>query len=223
MWRDSILTPLALYNYDHTVFDYFRVPHDPPGLNSDTVRDAILVETADMSVAVFTSPDTFKEAVRLWVSKNFRVWDELWKTMNYDYNPIWNYDREEHGKDKHDGKHTETPDVTTTDDYTRNLHDADTSNSLKNVGAYNEGMAESEHLNTTGTADATGTTKNVNHREGDITNEHHDVDTHDFHAYGNIGVTTTQDMIKQQREVVQFNLTDYIVEDFKRHFCIMIY
>lgn len=40
---------------------------------------------------------------------------------------------------------------------------------------------------------------------------------------GNIGVTTTQSMIAEEREIVQFNLIDYIVRDFKNHFCILIY
>ena len=223
MWRKARISPLTLYRYDNTVFDYFRVPDSPPGLQKDVIRDTILSETSDMSVAVYTSPESFKQAVLLWVSKNFNVWNELWQTMNYDYNPIHNYDREEHGKDKDDGKHVETPNVTTTDHYVRDLDDSGTTDMNTNVGAFNEGMAESESSHSETKASATGTTDNTNRRTGDITNENHDVHTHDFHAFGNIGVTTTQEMIKQQREIVQFNLTDYIVQDFKRHFCIMIY
>lgn len=40
---------------------------------------------------------------------------------------------------------------------------------------------------------------------------------------GNIGVTMTQDMIKQQREIVQFNILEYITQSFKRRFCLMVY
>lgn len=40
---------------------------------------------------------------------------------------------------------------------------------------------------------------------------------------GNIGVTTTQQMIKEQREVVEFNIITYITESFKHRFCIMVY
>lgn len=43
------------------------------------------------------------------------------------------------------------------------------------------------------------------------------------HVWGNIGVTTTQQMIDEQRRVVQFNLTDHIISDFKNRFCILIY
>lgn len=41
--------------------------------------------------------------------------------------------------------------------------------------------------------------------------------------WGNIGVTTSQQMIKEQREVVEFNISDYIIDSFKRRFCLLIY
>ena len=47
--------------------------------------------------------------------------------------------------------------------------------------------------------------------------------TREREEHGNIGVTTTQQMIKEQREVVQFNIYDYILRAFKERFCIMVY
>ena len=46
---------------------------------------------------------------------------------------------------------------------------------------------------------------------------------HQLHAHGNIGVTTTQKLIREQRDVDLFNLYDIIIEDFKMRFCILIY
>lgn len=40
---------------------------------------------------------------------------------------------------------------------------------------------------------------------------------------GNIGVTTTQSMIKEERDVDTFNLMDYIIDSFKKRFCILVY
>ena len=40
---------------------------------------------------------------------------------------------------------------------------------------------------------------------------------------GNIGLTSTQDLIKQQREVVEFNIMDVIIHDFIDRFCLKIY
>lgn len=46
---------------------------------------------------------------------------------------------------------------------------------------------------------------------------------HDMRTYGNIGVTTTQTMLKSEREVVQFNIYDFIADSFKNEFCLLIY
>ena len=40
---------------------------------------------------------------------------------------------------------------------------------------------------------------------------------------GNIGLTSTQDLIKAQREVVQINMMDIIIHDFIDRFCLKIY
>lgn len=40
---------------------------------------------------------------------------------------------------------------------------------------------------------------------------------------GNIGVTMTQQLIEAQRQVVTFDMIDYILQSFKRRFCLMIY
>lgn len=41
--------------------------------------------------------------------------------------------------------------------------------------------------------------------------------------WGNIGVTTTQQMIEEQRGIVKFNMMDYIIESFIKRFCLMVY
>ena len=47
--------------------------------------------------------------------------------------------------------------------------------------------------------------------------------SHELHAHGNIGVTTTQKLIREQRNIDLFNLYDIIIEDFKMRFCILVY
>lgn len=41
--------------------------------------------------------------------------------------------------------------------------------------------------------------------------------------HGNIGVTTTQQMIEQERMSVQFCMTQFIIDDFISRFCIGVY
>ena len=42
-------------------------------------------------------------------------------------------------------------------------------------------------------------------------------------AYGNIGVTTTQQMIEEERQVSKFDIDHIIINEFKKTFCLMIY
>ena len=41
--------------------------------------------------------------------------------------------------------------------------------------------------------------------------------------HGNIGVTTTQQMIEQERKSVEFCMTEYIINDFISRFCVGVY
>ena len=40
---------------------------------------------------------------------------------------------------------------------------------------------------------------------------------------GNIGVTTTQQMLEQERKIAEFNIISYIAQSFKQRFCLLIY
>lgn len=47
--------------------------------------------------------------------------------------------------------------------------------------------------------------------------------TYTSRVHGNIGVTTTQQMIQQERDSVQFCMTEYIINDFITRFCVGVY
>lgn len=58
---------------------------------------------------------------------------------------------------------------------------------------------------------------NRNNDTGNVDNNNERVER------GNIGVTTTQQMISAERDLVKFNLYDFIIDSFKARFCIMVY
>ena len=41
--------------------------------------------------------------------------------------------------------------------------------------------------------------------------------------WGNVGVTTSQQMVEEERRVSQFNISDYIIDSFKKRFCLLVY
>lgn len=48
-------------------------------------------------------------------------------------------------------------------------------------------------------------------------------DTRSIRRTGNIGVTSSQQLIQAEREVADFNMVEYITKSFKKRFCLMIY
>lgn len=46
---------------------------------------------------------------------------------------------------------------------------------------------------------------------------------HIGHAHGNIGVTTTQQMLERERTVVNYDLVQTIADEFKNYFCLLVY
>ena len=58
---------------------------------------------------------------------------------------------------------------------------------------------------------------------GSVIHGHKLKQEHDLHVHGNIGVMSTQQMIKEQREIVSFNFYDKMIRDFIERFCILVY
>lgn len=108
--------------------------------------------------------------------------------------------------------------------YTTAINDG-TEVATTDTGTIDHDISENETTNVEATSEIT-TTQNGT-ETGDITTGNNetseDIFTHRYHGEGNVGVTTTQSMINEQREVVKFNIYDYIIEEFKQRFCIMVY
>lgn len=224
----ATISILGLYNFDNTLFDNMVLPK---GVDRDTVINNMLLELAELEV-IYSNFDVLKMSIGMWSKKELPVWEKLYATTQFEYDPISNYDRKEEWTEK------ETRDLKNSNNQTRNLtvtssYNATETNSgadtttEKVVGFNSEtetlkNKNSIEHgLQTTGKNSGTGTDNGSVNNSGTDTGTVDNVRT--GRAYGNIGVTTTQQMIEAEREVVKFNVTDYIIESFKNRFCILIY
>lgn len=228
----ATLSILGLYNFDNSIFDGFRVPEN---VEKETAVNNILMECAELEI-IYTNPEFMKFAITNWTNKEFAVWDDLQKTKEYEYNPIWNKDgtvietetRDLTKRDTGTGNKTTIEDIKVNVDTTgKNDGNGDSENS---VMGYNSTEYEKKDLNeSTSHADYEdhvinkGDNTIKNDEERNFTETDTGTITHERRETGNIGVTTTQTMIKEQREIVQFNIYDYILESFKRRFCILVY
>lgn len=258
MGRVVNLSPLGLYNWDQTVFDLMQIPE---ALDKDTLVDNLLAETAELEV-LYPNPIVFKNLVGVWSAKQIDIWNRLYATTQYEYNPIENYNRYETGSDSGTGRTTHSGTDTTTETTTHGGTETENTSSSVELGGQDEttgtdakyhwiagfdsqpsgqddGLVkqtrDQDNVTTTteygktedGTGSKTttfgktiGTTGGLTHGEQVATTNEGE---HELHAHGNIGVTTTQKLIREQREIDLFNLYDIIIEDFKMRFCILVY
>ena len=240
MVQRAVVDLIGMYNYDNTVLDLMQIPE---ALDRESFIDNLLMETAEMEL-LYNNVGFLKQAIGSWSKKNITVWNSLYDTTQYDYNPIWN-------KDGHTIE-TETRDLAGTDhttdntDRLDNLQDKETRNlkyketrdlddeTLESVYGFNSSSEapankiKEDHTGTD-TIDYTGTDTNDHTGRQDIdrTFDKATTDTgtvtHERTEQGNIGITSTQQLIQEQREVVKLNLMDIIIKDFIQRFCIGVY
>lgn len=231
---------IAMYNYDNTILDLMQIPQ---ALDRQTLIDNLLMESAEQEI-LYSNVDFLKQAIGSWSAKNVHVWEELYDTTQYEYNPIWNKDGtvidletrnlagSDHTTDNTDRvdnlSDTETRDLN--DLETRNLNDSNT----HSVYGFNSSSAapESADDGTQGGTDnfshtGTDTFNHTGRQDIDRTFQKNTTDTgtikHERTEQGNIGLTSTQELIEKQRSVVEFNIMDVIIKDFIRRFCIGVY
>lgn len=231
---------IAAYNYDPSVLDLLELPE---AIDRASLIDNLLMETAEREI-IYSNIGFLKQAIGSWSKKNKPIWDELYKTTQYEYNPIWNKDGTVTETETRDLKgtnyHTDNLDRVDNleDKNTRNFQDKETRDlddeSLNSVYGFNSSSdAPNERVHTdytgTDTMDHTGT-DTVNHtgkQDLDRTYDEKTTDTgtvkHERIEQGNIGVTSTQSLIMEQREVVKINIMDIIIDDFQKKFCLGIY
>lgn len=306
MGRMATLSPLGLYRWDDTLFDLMQIPE---ALDKPTLIDNLLTETAELEV-LYPNPVVFKNLVGVWSAKQIDIWNRLYATTQYEYNPIENYNRYETGSEDGTGRTTHSGTDTTADTTTYGGTDGRTEAIMQGGSDVNtrqmaEGGTEGESTTaqmaqggqdvvtgadtkghwvagfdsspsgqddglvkqtrdqddaTTTTAygktesdagskttnfgktesesdtTAYGKTENVTEQRtygqtiqkaGNVTHGEQIATTsegsHELHAHGNIGITTTQKLIREQRDIELFNLYDIIIEDFKMRFCILVY
>ena len=206
----ATLSILGLYNYDNSIFDDM---HLPTALidRKDEIKEDILLECAEFEI-LYPDSDFMKFAIRNWSEMETPVWEHLYETTQYDYNPIYNYDRTEKWTDEDTRQITNDRTADLKDELTHGHTITNAQNSYENAGFVDGAKQTNAGKDSTTT---TGTDKYLEKHSGKV--------FRDGHSYGNIGITSSQNLIKQEREIAEFNIITRIVDDFKMRFCLMVY
>ena len=111
MSRGTTLSALGLYQWDNTLFDLMTIPEE---LSKDTLVDNLLAETAELEI-LYPNPVVLKNLIGVWSSKQIDVWNKLYATTQFEYNPIENYNRYETGSEDGEGRTTHSGSDSKTD------------------------------------------------------------------------------------------------------------
>lgn len=215
---------LDLLYYDDTIMDSFTVPD---GIDRQLALDTIY-QRCGLTPLYHPDPAWLKFYVGRWCSKNAKTWEELYKTTIQDYNPIYNYDRTEETTDTRSGTRTLSEDTSSNTKQNGDTSVTDTSRdssehtmSADNSDSYEPGYKDVSSRQDTQASESSNRVDVTGDRAVDETTG--ETYSHKLRAYGNIGVTTTQEMLEAQRKVVRYNIYNEIADSFKEEFCLYIY
>lgn len=215
---------LDLLYYDDTIMDNFTVPD---GIDRQLALDTIY-QRCGLTPLYHPDPAWLKFYIGRWCSKNVKTWEELYKTTIQDYNPIYNYDRTEETTDTRSGTRKLSEDTNSNTKQNGDTSVTDTSSdssehtlSADNSDSYEPGYKDVSSRQDTQDSESSNRVDVTGDRAVDETTG--ETYSHKLRAFGNIGVTTTQEMLEAQRTLVRYNVYNEIADSFKEEFCLYIY
>ena len=243
----SKVTLIGLENYlnpQRSVFDNMVLPE---GIEKDVLIGSIVLRCQEFEL-LYSDPEFMIDAVNIWSRKNYWTFDKWVKALSIEYDPLYNYDRTEEYTDTHSGTfgktgtgtssnssdYTRTDNLSQSDDHTRtdNLsstltHSEKAFNDTNLVISSQDGTSDSGTQRMAGTVTNSGTQRNAGSDSGSVSNTENGTDDytniHKARLFGNIGVTTSQQMLQSEFDIARWNMYEHIADLFCQEFCIMVY
>lgn len=218
------LSILGLYEWNTDIFANLVVPE---GIDRNILIPEIVTECSDFPL-LYPDYDFMKMLIGVWSNKELKIWSDMYRSENFQYNPIENYDRHEEisREVSSESESATTASNTNTETTNRTVSGTSSGTSTNAATAYNSITYQDTGKNTTsGTSSNTdsGTVGNVANGSESNDSSTSGSETIESHVHGNIGVTTATKMIEEFRAVSEFCTYDYIVRSFKNRFCIQVY
>lgn len=200
------------------IFEYFP---DPPWKDAISSVELNLEYFGNISGSKGISPlvskmltdgileDSSRQALALLISSKFKVnWTRLWNAEVAVYDPVHNYDMHEEGtRTGNNRNESQSTDVT--------QHGRSNTSRYSHYGFNSQSSNPSDEDVTT-----EGGTTNLN-RNGSVDYTINEGTT--LHRYGNIGVTTNQQMIEAERSIRMWNYFNSVYKDIDSVLAIRIY
>ena len=219
----------SLQYENRSVFDDIILPS---GIDKDTLVNTIKLEAGSFEL-LYSDPVFLTASINIW-SKGWQdTWTKWSEALSAQYDPIENYNRYEDLKEEHEGSDSRTGSTqgstNASGSNSNNTSGSTSSSSEDKVSAFNSTEYQNKDKNTSsgsGSSNASGTYSDNGSSSSSSsdagTNQH--LTKHTNHIHGNIGVTTSQQMLESEMKLREnYNIYRLITDLFIREFCIMVY
>lgn len=227
------LTLWGIYQYDKTLFDNIVLPD---GMDKDNLVSDIMRNSGDL-YPYHQVPEYLKKNITFWFSRRLFDFDRMYKSLRAEYSPIENYDRIEDIKREYKDSGTDTEILTLGSSTTSSHTGTDTDSTQgggsneKGVSAYNEDGytnrekdTETHNSNNTQTYNSTVTNTESGSDKTQTDYGKQRTETENTRIHGNIGVTTSQQMIESEMSLrAKYDIYKIISREFEREFLVQIY
>lgn len=213
--------------------DIFTGIEVPEGANRDIMVEEIFHRCGEFSVG-HTDFEFMHEEILHFFKVHKRTFERMFYALSLEYNPLENYDRQETWRDdgQFQNNNSSTENGSTTSDNTqetKNMRTDYNSNTTTERAAFNSNGYEDYEKNSHGGNDTIngkviddGETTHNNTITGN--NNGTDASVHTGRIHGNIGVTTSQQMLKSEYEdAAPLNAYKTIADYFADEYCIQVY
>lgn len=212
----------------------------PSPFKADLVRSAIVVRCG-LLTPVYGEPEVLTAVISDWFAEKQWTLEHLAKIIQAEYSPIENYDRYEDwtddhtgsvtdkgtGRDSHSGNDTRTysRDQTVTGSGQDEIESTISADNSSTYQPDNKTIDKAGKSTTTINDDTTTDTYgHIINKESGNTRTDNLKDKHSGRMHGNIGVTTNQQMIEAELDLLaKFDPYRWIAEQFENEFMLMIY
>lgn len=224
----SKMTLIGQYNYDNTLFDGLTFP---AGINKQSAVDEILLKSGEFEV-LYSDIDFNKQAIEHWGKKNYRTFEKWIEALSIEFEPLYNFDRyEEYSDEKISQGNTKA--ASNTKDVSNSVSQTSTNSTsgdtnTRSVSAYDSGTyqpREQESVSSSSgvTGNGSASSDNTQNVESDSSSNNIENIKHTAHLYGNIGVTTSTELLEDFLRVERFNIYEQLADMFISELCILIY
>ena len=195
----------------------------PDGIDPDTLKSNIFMQGGAFEV-LYSNPDIMRNMITSWGQKWYRTFEKWIKALNIEYEPLDNYNRHEEWDDEGTGERENK----TTAESSRSIgteSEEEHADTTENTRSAFDSESYQPHDKSETSGSSSGSTDTTDSMEGSGTLEEKtgNKSSHKGHLWGNIGVTTSQQMLQSELDIAAWNIYEHITDLFIKEFCIPIY